>query len=493
MPAAEAYAQLPPHLRGIVKALLSTASLDGGVQLPPSPGYPTSSAPVAAVPSSKMIKSNSKCHDYTSIFKSIGSSITEATETNKRLQAAASATVPKPANSNGVQGKTSPPDSPRSDSTYVTNDSGSPMELQPATYRRSPPSSPGSVNLQHSPSISARKQANSRDLYRDRTDSAPSVSIIHKDGKVIIVADIFPEIKIEAENSNSIRVRTIEPLSPSALPDYEIDVLYDNVYDTMFDIYVPDGIPIPLDEYTRAPSECLNDQEHIWDDTAPNSPELAAQPTSDDEAMAPEIPKLEPVSIAPASSKEPVEPKQHVVPKPASVAPKSKDVSKAKGEDEVKEDDAKDKKDPKDVRPQNTRTYASALMRFFEVQATEQFSAGFNPKRVVGKEPSKADLEAKYSKKFPCNHEYCMASYRTAIDLQDHKEEFHEFCKKCDLDFENGDLYHLHKLEAWKKHITCPLCSEDFKSSGGRDRHIKQVSLGPERSWLPLTQLSRCT
>lgn len=78
---------------------------------------------------------------------------------------------------------------------------------------------------------------------------------------------------------------------------------------------------------------------------------------------------------------------------------------------------------------------------------------------------------------FPCTFQGCKKIFKTKKDLVKHKmadEEGHDYCKICDLDFEDDDSLHRHKV-ASEKHICCPICSEDFKSDGGRDRHFTQV------------------
>lgn len=52
----------------------------------------------------------------------------------------------------------------------------------------------------------------------------------------------------------------------------------------------------------------------------------------------------------------------------------------------------------------------------------------------------------------------------------------HEYCEKCDLDCETEDQLLIHKIKS-NKHIVCPVCGIEFGSEGGRDRHIRLVSL----------------
>lgn len=59
--------------------------------------------------------------------------------------------------------------------------------------------------------------------------------------------------------------------------------------------------------------------------------------------------------------------------------------------------------------------------------------------------------------------------------MRHHKVTRHDYCLKCDLDFRDDAALLVHKVGS-EKHIACPLCSEDFKSTDGRDRHVRQVS-----------------
>lgn len=61
--------------------------------------------------------------------------------------------------------------------------------------------------------------------------------------------------------------------------------------------------------------------------------------------------------------------------------------------------------------------------------------------------------------------------------MKKHKEAepLHDYCAKCDLDFEDEERHLIHKLQLENKHIVCPICGIDFRSEGGRDAHIRQV------------------
>lgn len=80
--------------------------------------------------------------------------------------------------------------------------------------------------------------------------------------------------------------------------------------------------------------------------------------------------------------------------------------------------------------------------------------------------------------RFLCPFPECGESFPTNALLIKHKanpNSGHDYCKLCDLDFEDDDAYHIHKMSS-DKHITCHICSEDFRSEAGCKRHMSQVS-----------------
>jgi len=81
------------------------------------------------------------------------------------------------------------------------------------------------------------------------------------------------------------------------------------------------------------------------------------------------------------------------------------------------------------------------------------------------------------AKKYACTFKGCVAAFDNPKDLRKHKRsaEDHEYCSKCDEDFESWDDLVAHKASS-DEHISCKFCGEDFKTKSGRDRHIKQVS-----------------
>lgn len=82
---------------------------------------------------------------------------------------------------------------------------------------------------------------------------------------------------------------------------------------------------------------------------------------------------------------------------------------------------------------------------------------------------------AHYSKKYPCPHKGCPQRFNEKKSLNVHKDSEHDYCMPCDLDFEDDEALHIHKMSS-ARHIVCPICGIDFKSEPGRDRHTKQVS-----------------
>lgn len=83
---------------------------------------------------------------------------------------------------------------------------------------------------------------------------------------------------------------------------------------------------------------------------------------------------------------------------------------------------------------------------------------------------------AKMSKSHPCPYDNCLLGFDNITALIRHKTERHDYCKKCSMDFKDFQDYLNHKIES-SEHITCPVCGEDFRSSGGRDKHIITVGL----------------
>lgn len=79
-------------------------------------------------------------------------------------------------------------------------------------------------------------------------------------------------------------------------------------------------------------------------------------------------------------------------------------------------------------------------------------------------------------RKFPCTFDDCPRLFTSVEEMKKHKESEpeHEYCSRCDEDFEDEERLLIHKLLT-EKHIVCPICGIDFRSEGGRDGHIRQV------------------
>lgn len=97
------------------------------------------------------------------------------------------------------------------------------------------------------------------------------------------------------------------------------------------------------------------------------------------------------------------------------------------------------------------------------------------------------------SPRFLCPFPECGEFFKSNALLIKHKanpNSGHDYCKLCDLDFEDDDAYHIHKMSS-DKHITCHICSEDFRSEAGCNRHMSQVGFTLPCRNLYLTEL-RC-
>lgn len=109
----------------------------------------------------------------------------------------------------------------------------------------------------------------------------------------------------------------------------------------------------------------------------------------------------------------------------------------------------------------------------------------------TGQSTKSAGVES--APRFPCPFPDCDSSFTTDALLIKHKanpNSGHDYCKLCDLDFEDDDAHHIHKMSS-DKHITCHICSEDFRSEAGCKRHMTQVGFALPRRNYHLTGL-RC-
>lgn len=115
--------------------------------------------------------------------------------------------------------------------------------------------------------------------------------------------------------------------------------------------------------------------------------------------------------------------------------------------------------------------------------ATSDESTGsvVKPKGIVSPPPQKEVPLTNFALKnpFKCSFPDCNRSFKTLGHLKQHKasdDAGHDYCRICDMDFNDDDAFHLHKLGS-EKHICCEICSEDFESESGRDRHMRQVKV----------------
>ncbi|KAJ4305810.1 hypothetical protein N0V90_001342 [Kalmusia sp. IMI 367209] len=78
--------------------------------------------------------------------------------------------------------------------------------------------------------------------------------------------------------------------------------------------------------------------------------------------------------------------------------------------------------------------------------------------------------------KFACTYKGCPASFDTKEKMKSHKRrsDEHDYCHKCDEDFESYDDLARHKAFRPDKHgKACRVCGEEFKCTSGLRRHIE--------------------
>ncbi|USP78405.1 uncharacterized protein yc1106_05679 [Curvularia clavata] len=74
-----------------------------------------------------------------------------------------------------------------------------------------------------------------------------------------------------------------------------------------------------------------------------------------------------------------------------------------------------------------------------------------------------------------CTYKDCMMSFDTEKQMKSHKKhsDEHEYCPKCDVDFDSFEDYTMHKIIRPKEHnLACRVCGDEFKSQSGLNRHI---------------------
>ncbi|EXJ94427.1 hypothetical protein A1O1_02822 [Capronia coronata CBS 617.96] len=77
--------------------------------------------------------------------------------------------------------------------------------------------------------------------------------------------------------------------------------------------------------------------------------------------------------------------------------------------------------------------------------------------------------------KIKCTYEDCFRHFssREAMIAHKTKDPNHSYCALCDVDCGDDMLLFIHQLGT-SAHICCPVCAQEFKSAGGRDRHVEQ-------------------
>ncbi|KAF2470105.1 uncharacterized protein BDR25DRAFT_262767 [Lindgomyces ingoldianus] len=79
-------------------------------------------------------------------------------------------------------------------------------------------------------------------------------------------------------------------------------------------------------------------------------------------------------------------------------------------------------------------------------------------------------------KRVKCTYQDCQASFDTEKEMKRHKKYSveHDYCQKCDEDFESYDELANHKAYRPDNHgKACRVCGEEFKSVSGLKRHIE--------------------
>src|SRR5690242_5854932 len=80
--------------------------------------------------------------------------------------------------------------------------------------------------------------------------------------------------------------------------------------------------------------------------------------------------------------------------------------------------------------------------------------------------------------KVKCTFAACDLHFATEKDMKRHKkhDDDHDYCHKCDEDFESYDDLAYHKIYRPDMHNkACRVCGEEFKSDSGLKRHIELV------------------
>ncbi|KAF2029242.1 hypothetical protein EK21DRAFT_113137 [Setomelanomma holmii] len=79
-------------------------------------------------------------------------------------------------------------------------------------------------------------------------------------------------------------------------------------------------------------------------------------------------------------------------------------------------------------------------------------------------------------RRIKCTYKDCFESFDTEKAMKSHKKysDEHDYCHRCDEDYEDHDSYAFHKITKPEIHgKACRVCGEEFKSESGLKRHIE--------------------
>ena len=100
------------------------------------------------------------------------------------------------------------------------------------------------------------------------------------------------------------------------------------------------------------------------------------------------------------------------------------------------------------------------------------------PAATSKSKPNEAKMPAALEpiRRFKCTYKDCDMSFDTEKIMKNHKKhsDEHEYCSKCDEDFDSYEAYAMHKVSRPYEHgKACSICGDEFKSKEGLQRHIE--------------------